>query len=1108
MKKLYSILLAALFSSSVINAQNTIFTENFGRNYTHLESLSNNSSGYNHTGTGDFTHKIVSGQGASGSTCFGQLDSSGVSSVSRDLQLFAGNTYEFKAYVKTIQSMIHVTLRINVGGVDVATSGNTSVNGAWEELSCTYTPSVDEMASLMFVKTGGQLANIDKIKVICTSCTDQNYVFDFNDSKESWIGAGPSLTLGNNSMNIIATGLSAVARSGNLQNGNLNLNTSNYDRARVTFRTPYAAGGAGAGKLYFYSLAGGNTATATFNIPRDASNTTTFQTVEIDLSSIPVSGTFSGPIARLGFRAPWGISSGDTCFLQKIELYNQSSAVSSLTLTGIMDLTIPSSLASISGGAHGKALQLTANQNISDLSVYGIGVANNGGGTDGQEYTFPSISVNAGEHVFLARDTAAMSAYFGSCYSVFDHYLVANSSISQNGDDAIELFFNGNVIETFGDINVDGTGQPWEYLDSWAWKDTAASNIGNWVYGAVNCSDGSTSNATSNCPYPLCNVSPPSSYNVTLKVNTANITVGTNGMYAGGGFLGGSDGLQLTDADGDGTWEGVASVNIGSGPNYYAFFNSPNGSSDWGTKEDLGGLSCADTNNYNDRILASVTADTTMLHCFGSCETDGTCPATVAYNLPFDFETSPVTADFTGFEGGSITVEAVAAPQVTGNTSANLAKIVRNVGQPWAGVFTTVDSSLDFSTNSTITARIWTDAPIGTKIMFKTEEGANAGNNSGEKDVFTTKTGEWEDLVFDFTGVTNANQNKLVLIPANGTMGDGSATSTFYFDDINQAPVVAATFDVTFQVDARNIITKDKGMYLGGGLFGPADAHAMSDADGDGIWTVTVPIVENTTGNYAFLNGPGDGGDWNTKENLAGLPCADTNNYNDRILDSVTAVDTISYCFGTCDASCTPVTRHDVTFNVNMSDQTIGSNGVFLGGGLFGGSNSIALSDPDGDLTYSVIVSVPDGSAGNYAFFNNPGTHFDWGTKEDLGGLSCADTNNYNDRILASVTAATTITYCFATCDASCSVTPPTGISNILNNVLIYPNPANNILNISSSEIIMKVEVLDVVGRKVMSRSLNSYNYQLDISNLNSNVYFINYTINGVITVRKVIVNN
>ena len=49
-----------------------------------------------------------------------------------------------------------------------------------------------------------------------------------------------------------------------------------------------------------------------------------------------------------------------------------------------------------------------------------------------------------------------MASYFDLCYSEFDHVLTATSAISQNGDDAIELFLNGSVVETFGDINVDG----------------------------------------------------------------------------------------------------------------------------------------------------------------------------------------------------------------------------------------------------------------------------------------------------------------------------------------------------------------------------------------------------------------------------------------------------------------------------------------------------------------------------------------------------------------------------------------------------------------------------------------------------------------------------
>ena len=121
--------------------------------------------------------------------------------------------------------------------------------------------------------------------------------------------------------------------------------------------------------------------------------------------------------------------------------------VPSLTLSGVMDFTIPSSMATVTNGSQGKAIEVAAIKDISDLSVYGLGVANNGGGTDGQEYTFPAISVNAGEHILIARDTAAIHSYFSSCFNNFDHVLLASSSISQNGDDAIELFKNANNIK-------------------------------------------------------------------------------------------------------------------------------------------------------------------------------------------------------------------------------------------------------------------------------------------------------------------------------------------------------------------------------------------------------------------------------------------------------------------------------------------------------------------------------------------------------------------------------------------------------------------------------------------------------------------------------------
>ncbi|WP_370003236.1 lamin tail domain-containing protein, partial [Winogradskyella sp.] len=170
-----------------------------------------------------------------------------------------------------------------------------------------------------------------------------------------------------------------------------------------------------------------------------------------------------------------------------------------LEFKGIMDFTVPS------GGSDGKAIHVVATADIADLSVYGIGTAANGLGSDGQEYTFDAVSVSNGDHILLARTPSSMEQYLTTDgYNLFDIVLTATTDINMNGDDGIELFKNGTLIETFGDVNVDGTGQSWEYLDSWAYKQTSGSAWpSGWIYGTVNCTDGSQTTFSSTCVYPF-----------------------------------------------------------------------------------------------------------------------------------------------------------------------------------------------------------------------------------------------------------------------------------------------------------------------------------------------------------------------------------------------------------------------------------------------------------------------------------------------------------------------------------------------------------------------------------------------------------------------------
>lgn len=151
-----------------------------------------------------------------------------------------------------------------------------------------------------------------------------------------------------------------------------------------------------------------------------------------------------------------------------------------------------------SGTNGGKAVHLLANRDIADLGVYSVGVANNGGGTDGLEYSLTSMSVSEGDHILLAREVNTLSTYFGTCFSGFNH-VFETDAMNQNGDDAIELFEGSTIIEVFGDSDVDGTGQPWEYAGSWAYK------VGSkWTHGGVDCAATSTTTQNSACPYTFC----------------------------------------------------------------------------------------------------------------------------------------------------------------------------------------------------------------------------------------------------------------------------------------------------------------------------------------------------------------------------------------------------------------------------------------------------------------------------------------------------------------------------------------------------------------------------------------------------------------------------
>ncbi|MCA0131548.1 T9SS type A sorting domain-containing protein [Winogradskyella alexanderae] len=155
-----------------------------------------------------------------------------------------------------------------------------------------------------------------------------------------------------------------------------------------------------------------------------------------------------------------------------------------------------------------KGIEIEVLSDIADLSIFGVGSANNGGGTDGEEFTFPAVSALTGDLLYIvgSGQSADFNTFFGVSLTPYE-----SSAAFINGDDAIELFENGQVIDVFGDINVDGTGEPWDYVDGWAYRNVGTGPDGstfvlaNWSFSGTGQLDG-TLNNNSTSPYPSGNL--------------------------------------------------------------------------------------------------------------------------------------------------------------------------------------------------------------------------------------------------------------------------------------------------------------------------------------------------------------------------------------------------------------------------------------------------------------------------------------------------------------------------------------------------------------------------------------------------------------------------
>ena len=178
----------------------------------------------------------------------------------------------------------------------------------------------------------------------------------------------------------------------------------------------------------------------------------------------------------------------------------------------------------------------------------------------------------------------------------------------------------------------------------------------------------------------------------------------------------------------------------------------------------------------------------------------------------------------------------------------------------------------------------------------------------------------------------------------------------------------------------------------------------------------------------------------------------------------------------------------NITFKVDMSQvsdpfSTPELNGTF--NSWCGNCN--AMSDSNGDNIWDVTVKLQSGDTIEYKYSADS-----WSIQEtnDPNGFCNNGDPNFTNRVLIVPVNDTILPdVCWGSCD-TCS--PIGAIDNLeLNDLSIFPNPTSSFLTIRSNKLISPISIYDITGKLVLQNKGNSNEIILDISNLNSGLYFI-----------------
>ena len=349
------------------------------------------------------------------------------------------------------------------------------------------------------------------------------------------------------------------------------------------------------------------------------------------------------------------------------------------------------------------------------------------------------------------------------------------------------------------------------------------------------------------------------------------------------------------------------------------------------------------------------------------------------------------------------------------------------------------------------------------------------------------------DGLFDGTNTGTYTVDKLCswgwnnVITGSGAQPYGSTTNPPSYDSVVFDMNCVQLKNVTFQVD-MNQVTAGFTTPEVNGFWNNwcGNCNAMSDANGDGIWEVTIPLEVGTTQEFKYSADA-----WTIQEmNDSTAPCTNGNaTYTNRVL-VVPAADTTLpvVCWSSCYGCAV-----DVTLQVNMAwevaNNAVSADGIHVAGDFQGWNpGATAMTDANNDGIYEVTVNVPANSSIQYKFINGNS----WGQDEPVPS-ACAVTGTTNRGATFAYGDSTMAPVCFGKC-TDCMVS----LDETLQNVSLFPNPTRGQFNLARMDAASEVEVsvLDLQGKVLTVATWNAgaESLGIDLGNFANGVYMVRLT--------------